>query len=254
MSKEVFVFDVDGVIVDSTEECLVVAWNAYVDYSQNGKEKIFNVNDADENYAKHFRSIRNYVRSMDEYLVVFNTSEGEIDSQSKYEKILNDQDKNELDKYGKAFFNNREELKSKSKNNWIELHIIYDGIVEFFKAIQKKYNVYIVTGKDKVSVIDFLNYFKIEFNFDKIYDKNIAKNKLVALEEIAKLETIENNQISFLDDNVTHLIKPKDAGFNVYLAKWGYGFDEHFKMARDNSIQIIDSVECAYEAFLDSSC
>ena len=27
--KEIIAFDVDGVIFDSTEECLVIAWNAH---------------------------------------------------------------------------------------------------------------------------------------------------------------------------------------------------------------------------------
>jgi phosphoglycolate phosphatase-like HAD superfamily hydrolase len=237
-NKEVFVFDVDGVIVDSTDECLVVAWNAYIDYIKSNKIKIMSISDAEDSYSKHFRSIRNYVKSMDEYLVVFNSLENEITSQSVYDRVLLSQNKDDLEKFGKCFFNARKELKDKNYNHWLALHHIYDGIIEFFKFIQLNYNVYIVTGKDKESVIDFLNFFDIEFDFNKIYDKNIAKNKLLGLEDISKKEKLDNSKITLLDDNIMHLLLPKQNGFKVILANWGYGFEEHFKIAAQNNIDI----------------
>lgn len=238
--KEIFIFDVDGVIIDSTDECLVVAWNAYVDYAKLNKNKINTPDESEESYAKHFRSIRNYVRSMDEYLLVFNTKPNEIVSQAKFEDILQSLDEKEKDAYGDCFFEARKSLKEKNKDKWLSLHHIYVGIVELFKKVQTKLNVYIVTGKDRESVVDFLNYFNIEFNINKIYDKKIARNKLIALEEIAKKEKVSHSEIIFLDDNITHLVKPYNAGFDVILADWGYGQKEHFKLAKELNIPILN--------------
>lgn len=238
--KKIFIFDVDGVIVDSTDECLVVAWNAYLNYSKSTKSKISMPEEAEESYAKHFRSIRNYVRSMDEYLLVFNTTLNEITSQEKYEEKLSNLNKKDKDLYGEYFFESRKLLKRENKEQWLSLHHIYDGVIDLFKKIQSKFNVYIVTGKDKESVIDFLNYFRIEFSSNKIYDKSIAKNKLIALEEIAKIENIPNEDIFFLDDNVTHLVMPHKKGFNTILAKWGYGQKEHFALAKKNKILALE--------------
>jgi len=54
-SKKIIAFDVDGVIFDSTEECLVVAWNAYQNLIGE-KEKITNPLEAGRVYDKKFRS------------------------------------------------------------------------------------------------------------------------------------------------------------------------------------------------------
>jgi len=248
--KDIFVFDVDGVIVDSTDECLVVAWNAYIKYSHSEKKIISTTSEANKEYAEHFRSIRNYVRSMDEYLLVFKTTKNEVTSQKKYEEILSGLNEEERDRYGEYFFNERKVLKQLQKENWLALHHVYDGIVELFKNIHKQYNVYIVTGKDKESVMDFLVYFRIDFDSKKIYDKKIARNKLIALKEISKKENIPTNKIAFLDDNVTHLIKPMNANFDVMLAEWGYGQDEHFILAKEHSLPIV-SIKDIYKRFLN---
>ena len=86
--KEIIAFDVDGVIFDSTEECLVIAWNAHQELI--GKdEKISHPSEAKEDYDLKFRSIRNYVRSMDEYLVIFYGNISENPDQKDFEECLN---------------------------------------------------------------------------------------------------------------------------------------------------------------------
>ena len=54
LNKEVVVFDVDGVIFDSTNECLIIAWNAYEE--MNGKNnKIYSPHQADKEYEEKYR-------------------------------------------------------------------------------------------------------------------------------------------------------------------------------------------------------
>lgn len=237
-NNKVFVFDVDGVIVDSTEECLVIAWNAYQAYL--GKDDlIHSPAEAEPKYARHFRSIRNYVRSMDEYLVVFHATEGEISSQEIFDLKVNSLESEEKSNYGKKFFEARKSFKKKDKETWLKLHSFYPGIREFIYSINSDHKLYVVTGKDKESVIDFLDIMKIPITNDKIYDRDAAKDKLAALKLIAKKESLPNNSIKFLDDNVTHLVKPFKCGFTVYLASWGYALPEHFKLAKKIGIPII---------------
>ncbi len=245
-NTKIFVFDVDGVLIDSTEECLVVAWNAHQDYM--GKANyITHPMESNNEYADHFRQLRNYVRKMDEYFLVFNCSSNEINSQNEYETRLLQLNQSKMKIFGEKFFNARSRLKSKDKSKWIGLHYIYPGIRELIHVVNKKYPIYIVTGKDKNSVLYFLDYFEIEINPNNIYDKEIAKNKFLALEEISHIENVENYKITFLDDNVMHLLDAQDKGFNVLMADWGYGMAEHFALAKQRNIETISIkklIEC----------
>jgi phosphoglycolate phosphatase-like HAD superfamily hydrolase len=243
VAKKVFVFDVDGVIVDSTLECLVIAWNAYIEYAKLEKEKIELPEQAPMEFQMHFKSIRNYVRSMDEYLVVFSSKEGEINDQKSYEEALSKLDKNALKDYGDKFFHERENYKKRGLQKWIKLHTVYKGVTGLIESIDKIFNVYVVTGKDKESVLDFFKYLNINIDANKIYDKYAAKNKLLSLEMISKKEHLSAESIFFLDDNVTHLKTPLENGYQVIMAKWGYGMKEHFEMAESLHIPILDISE-----------
>lgn len=237
-SRKIFVFDVDGVIVDSTEECLVIAWNAYQSYK--GKDNFINSpEEAKEEYARHFRSIRNYVRSMDEYLVVFNSKVGEIISQNLFEKKIESLDPEDKKRYGEFFYNAREKFKNRDRIRWIKLHQFYPGIERIIQKIGICHLIYVVTGKDKESVLDFFEILEIKIPSSCIYDRDAAKNKLTALIKIAKKEKRSHQEIYFIDDNITHLIKPLNAGFRVFLASWGYGLPEHFILAKELGVPIV---------------
>ena len=241
---KVFVSDVDGVVIDSTEECLVVAWNGYQRFS-GGNEYISRPEESDPDYSRHFRSIRNYVRSMDEYLVVFRSKRGEITCQSAYEEKLEVLSPEDRDRFGRHFFAAREELKASDKKAWMDLHSVYPGIVSVIRKMKEKYVTYVVTGKDRKSVLDFFQFFDLAINPEMIFDKDAAKNKLAALEKIAAMAHVQGYEICFLDDNVTHLAGPHKSGFDVVLAAWGYGMPEHFEMAEKLNISVVTIADLA---------
>jgi hypothetical protein len=87
-------------------------------------------------------------------------------------------------------------------------------------------------------VVDFFSFFKVPLNQERIYDKDIAKNKTAAINEICKIENIPYSNITFLDDNIYHLLEPKELGVKCYMAKWGYGMKEHFEIANKYNIPI----------------
>jgi len=234
---KVFIFDVDGVIVDSTDECLVVAWNANQEL-QNQTRFIKSPDKAPQDFQSHFRQIRPYIRAMDEYLVVFENPWGKIISQSTFEHALSKNSNTDLNKFGNAFFKQRNKLKSQDYSHWLKLHRIYPGIINLIKQVKTNYITYIVTGKDRESVLDFFREFQIEISPDHIFDKSIAKNKMAGIETIAKKETVQLNQIIFLDDNITHLITPHNNQVQTIMASWGYAQSEHVKLAEKNRIPI----------------
>ena len=113
MCKYISVFDVDGIIIDSTNECLIISWNAYQEYI--GKNKFINsIKEANSDYDTKFRLTRNYVRAMGEYLVVFECQYRQIDSQNEFEKNLSRLEENNIQRYGEIFLKIRNDLKKKS--------------------------------------------------------------------------------------------------------------------------------------------
>ena len=96
-----------------------------------------------------------------------------------------------------------------------------------------------ITGKDKTSVKDLLDYFAPDVRVQKIYDKHTVDNKLIALKKIAKEQGFEHEQIKFIDDNVTHLYDPQKSNFNIGLARWGYTMPDHINEAKKRNIPIL---------------
>jgi methionine salvage enolase-phosphatase E1 len=47
------------------------------------------------------------------------------------------------------------------------------------------------------------------------------KSKLQALDRFQKQIGCSKEDMIFIDDNVTHLVEPKDAGYSVNLTTWG---------------------------------
>ena len=238
MQKNICVFDVDGIIVDSSNECLIIAWNAYQEYI-GSRDFIYSPEEANLDYDKKFRITRNYVRAMGEYLVVFESRYKVIDSQIDYEDKLLALNKENLARYGKIFFRTRELFKEKNYPFWLSLHSYYEGIKSILSRCSKDGNFYIVTGKDKASAEGLLSQINIQVNSDKIFHMNLSLNKLESLKKIATIENVDYNKIHFLDDNVTHLKDPHENGFTVALGDWGYALPEHIHRAKDYGIPVI---------------
>ena len=242
MGKYISVFDVDGIIVDSTNECLIIAWNSYQEYI--GKNNfIDSPEDADYDYDKKFRLTRNYVRAMGEYLVVFECQYRKIDSQNEFEKKLAELEKNNIQSYGEIFLKIRNEFKKKNYASWLALHSYYDGIKSVLEGCKKESNLYIVTGKDRDSSIELLAEIGININLDRIFHMNLSINKLESLKKIAIIENVDYATIRFIDDNVTHLSGPHKEGFTVALGNWGYALPEHIERSYKYGIPVISMNE-----------
>ena len=65
-------------------------------------------------------------------------------------------------------------------------------------------------------------------------------SKLQALDKFRKQIGCVKKDMIFIDDNVTHLIEPKSAGYAVYLTTWGENLDEFMKIAKHENIPLLD--------------
>ena len=68
-SKKLFVFDFDGVVCDSTDECMVTSWNAWQRW--NGKNHFrTTLEEFTDREIDEFRPLRYYVRGAGEYYIL----------------------------------------------------------------------------------------------------------------------------------------------------------------------------------------
>ena len=84
--KKLFVFDFDGVVCDSTDECMVTSWNAWEEWESRDNFRN-DLSEFSENYKSSFRKVRPRVRGAGEYYILCRAlSEGiSIDNQKIYE-------------------------------------------------------------------------------------------------------------------------------------------------------------------------
>ena len=107
------------------------------------------------------------------------------------------------------------------------------------KTLNNQNRLYIATLKDAKSVRLILENQGLEVKKERLYDQSQIKSKLQALDRFRKKIGCSKDEMIFIDDNVTHLIGPKDAGYSVYLTIWGENMEEYLEIAKNEGILLL---------------
>ena len=238
------VFDFDGVICESTNECMVTAWNTW--------EKLYGRNtfrtklsEFSKNQISSFKLLRPYVRGAGEYYIilkVINTTDYDIHNQKSYDQLKYTWE-NEINSFKDTFYDQRQILKQKSTDSWVSLHHVYQDVIEFVRKINLEKRLLIATLKDFESVSTILEYNGVFLKKENILDQSSISSKLEGLEFFRKERNLDKNNLCFIDDNVTHLQDPHQNGYDVFLSSWGNTLSEHIEIAKKNGIPILNSVQ-----------
>jgi len=237
------VFDFDGVVCDSTNECMVTAWNAWERWNKRDGFRQ-NLDEFTRSEIDNFRPLRPYVRGAGEYYILMraiNSSDVSISSQKDFDD-LRQQWEDQLSPFKAIFFRERQRLRSEDLNSWIELHDVYSDVITVMKDLHNQGRLLIATLKDGESVRLILNKNGIDISQKDIRDQSQISSKLEALDYFVNDKKIKKEELCFIDDNVTHLIKPSDNNFNVFLSGWGITMDEHKEKARKRNIPIMETI------------
>ncbi len=235
------VFDFDGVVCDSTNECMVTAWNAWECWNKRDGFRR-SLNDFSQTEMDAFRPLRPYVRGADEYYIlmrVINQTEKLIKNQKDFDEmrlLWADQ----LAPFKAIFFKERDRLRSEDVNNWIKLHEIYDDVIKVMKELHAQGRLLIATLKDGKSVRLILNRQGIDISLEEILDQSQISSKLEALDYFVAEKGINKEDICFIDDNVTHLIGPKNEDYKVFLSSWSHITSDHINIANKSKIPFIN--------------
>ena len=211
--------DMDGVIIDSIEECYMISKEAY--YKGNSFKY------DEDRYKKIFFNFRGFVRPPYEYFCLHQTIEHyyyKDISDSEFIKFFIDTSKNFPLKSQKTFEENFFSIRYKYQDQDFESWIKMNPLTSFGKTLKDKQNLktFIITTKDYRATKLILEHYNI--SVDKIYSNEDIKNADTKGHLIADLMDIFDEQEGlFIDDSVEHLNTVKDQRIKCYFADWGYG-------------------------------
>lgn len=238
MSKGILVTDFDGVLCDTIGECMFSSYNAYqrINKSYLAEE----LSDIDLPKRKEFRRLRPYIRSGEDYLLLFYAINNEIDlsCQSDFDE-LREKHKSKLNEYKKALYAERDILINDKKEFWLSLNPLFEA-GSHLKGISIFDNLFILSTKKKEYVIEILKHHKIPFPEQNII-YTPASEKIKNLSTLIGSNKAEITKSAFVEDQVEFLVNSKNLGINIFLVNWSYSDEKQKESAANNHIPIIDS-------------
>jgi len=235
--KKKIIFDFDGVICDSTLECLYIAYNSYTLINSKDNTNFIEIDQIDSEFKKKFFKYRSYIKGASQFYNLIKM----IKEKSNFHNIENElsvsTDNNIL--FSKIFYEQRISLKERNIDKWFNLHDFNLEILNFLKEYSKNQNILIATLKDSSSVLSLLDYKGINIEQVSILDKDKIKTKLEAVKKFSINFNFDIKDAIFFDDNVYHLLPIHEEGIETYLISWFYKNDYFIDYAKNNNIQTI---------------
>src|SRR3989304_9302899 len=169
---KIIVFDFDGVVCDSTDECMVSSWNAWQQWNNKPGFRI-NLAEFSDEEKSSFRRLRPYVRGAGEYYILRRSIEEGIDitCQKAFEQ-LRDRWVEYLEPFKAVFYKSREQLRRKDLESWINLHPVFNDVLVIMKRLNKEKRLYVATLKDGESVRLILEYHGLYLSPDRLLDQS----------------------------------------------------------------------------------
>lgn len=215
--------DFDGVVLDSTLECMITSWNAWQDLVGASSLR-WSVADFSQQEINDFSYYRPFVRGSRDFLVLrslLSERSNRIDESCFIRTAEASKNSEEALRFQALFFQRREELRERDFNSWVEMHTAYDSVIRFMRRFQKRGQLTIVSLKDEKSIISLTEALGLPIKKNDVMVASDSTGKLRALQAIAEKSGLGNEQVGLIDDNLNHLLEPQAAGFGVFQAAWG---------------------------------
>ncbi len=240
-----YVFDFDGVVCDSTNECLVCSSNAMQKFLGKSNYK-YKISEFDKELQERFTLLRPFVKGGSQYYTLFQILNSEIDIQQITQSVFDETHKKfftQSEVFKPYFYEARRELQEYNFSNWLELHTVYEWVIDFLRIQLTANRLMIATLKDKDSVLRILEHYNLVINPSLIIDQFEIKTKLEALYKILNLKNITKEEIVFIDDNIAHLMDPKSNGFRSFMAAWSNVSESSKELAKASNIDILNDLK-----------
>ncbi len=212
--------DFDGVLFDTMKEAYVVATIAI------GKYSTMDGVDFNTEYYKKFKKLRyliapawNYKYLLEELEASQNLDTIKYNFMEKIKLVSKIDYANFEDK----FFNTRDNLKNNYYNKWLDLNPPFPFLDEIkFLFLEFKDVLYIITTKEKSTVLKLLSLQNIKFNKNRVFDRRDYQ-KFGSKKNIIQSLLDKDTKSLFIDDSDKHIKDcTKIEGLRCFQPSWGY--------------------------------
>ena len=217
-------WDFDGVIVNSIDECLITSYNAYYFMKDKNHDLVRNIKEIPKTNKDVFYKLRKYVRPAGEYFIIYFCIDNNIiiSDYQQFETLI----KSHFEvckQYQYFFFRSREKLMKDNLENWLQFSNPYKEVAAVWNKLSKHFVFYIVSNKNKKAISRLLQYYYLAINEANIYGADFSSRKTDIIKHILVKTDIASHLVHFIDDNYHHLSDMVEQQINCYFAAWGYG-------------------------------
>ena len=217
----VLALDFDGVLCDSRQECAIVSANAWLALHDRYHTPKFQRNIMPEKLFERFIQYRYLVRTAAQYALLWDIITQNV--HIHHEKPLELQtpaNPTRLRNFRVLFFALRQKWRNNDFSTWLTYNPIYPAVFPYLEKLHVIPNWYIVSAKDKSSIVAILEHNGLHLDDGIILDGDQGdKNELLH----RLLQQYPNRQILFVDDNIENLSLANMPGVQCFAADWGYG-------------------------------
>ncbi len=223
------VFDFDGVLCDSLQECMMVAWYAHED---EPIERFLDpgIGGIPKDVVQRFEACRPFMRHLGHFLVPLVDVEvptTHAEFAARFAALPCDQ----VDGFVSAAEDYRSRLRSAHPATWRARHTVDVRLGALVR------DGYIATARDRDSVGQILRSYDIDVPDERVFGS--LRDKPRALETITARENRAPLDVVLVDDSVENCIAARDAGFAAYWASWGYHADADGQAAIGHGIPVV---------------
>ena len=230
--------DFDGVICNSVNECMLVAFNAYSGTGYTGLDAL------PAGYRETFRRYRYLVRDPGEYFLLIDMFYRGADiDETRFADAVN-QKAFRCRNFKVKFFAARRELRDRDLQAWLRLHPPYKGFVDFIKRVSVPIDI--ITTKDEESVNLLLQEYAVRDKVGHVFGQEalaIYGGKAGAIREACRRSGIAPGEVAYLDDHLKHLADVRETGAKLWYATWGYTNPSPSEMPDDVHALVIDRAQ-----------
>lgn len=216
--KQILALDFEGVLCDSSKECMLVAWygthGASVEaFGTRGWHKL------PPAFVERFLAYRPFMHHLGHFLVPMLSDLPRIVSQEAFQTAYASLEAARRERFIEQVSQYRQQVRVLRTATWLQMHVWYPRIAYWLRRFRQP--VYIVTARDRASVLTLLESKSIVLAPDHVFGERVSK--LEALATIVHREQISPQALTFIDDHPEHVRSARQKGYQAFFASWGYG-------------------------------
>ena len=243
----VYVFDMDGVLVNSAILGGIEAVNALE--STKPGDRILSVRAAEQTYLGFEQAIEIYrpllvygpefVPICDHFSKTFPTVENRGQFEEVVDKYMQEIGTDKYERLCSAFANVRKSLPNEHPQDVIDLLVVYRGVLDIINSAKEKGPVYVSSSNQMARKrLEMLNF---GIDGERVFTKSThGKTKKEHLEKIAKRESVDLSDVIMVEDNLSEIIQLHDLGADLVMASWGYNTPHQKQVAERYGAKVLD--------------